>query len=190
MRVLVTYATRHGATAGIAERIARTLEHRGLQVNLEPVKSVREPERFDAFVIGGAAYAFHWLGESMSFVRQHRDLLASRPTWLFSSGPIGTEKVDKEGNDVVEASRPREFTELAGAIAPRDMHVFFGAYDPDAPPFGIAERLMKGFMRFMPKMRDALPAGDFRDWPAIEAWADEIARELQPTVAPAAAAAV
>ena len=37
---------------------------------------------------------------------------------------------------------------------------------------------MHGFMRFMPSVRDALPAGDFRDWPAIDAWAQRIAREL------------
>jgi hypothetical protein len=33
-----------------------------------------------------------------------------------------------------------------------------------------------------------MPAGDFRDWPAIEAWAEGIARELQPAtpaIAPA-----
>jgi menaquinone-dependent protoporphyrinogen oxidase len=31
----------------------------------------------------------------------------------------------------------------------------------------------------MPAIREALPAGDFRDWPAIEAWADGIGRQLQ-----------
>jgi menaquinone-dependent protoporphyrinogen oxidase len=30
----------------------------------------------------------------------------------------------------------------------------------------------------MPAARDALPSGDFRDWPAIDAWADEIADAL------------
>ncbi len=32
----------------------------------------------------------------------------------------------------------------------------------------------------MPAARNALPKGDFRDWPAIDAWADEIAHELAP----------
>lgn len=72
MRVLVAYATRHGATAGIAKRIASSLEMRGLDVDCEQVSSVKQPERFDAFVIGSAAYAFHWLGETTSFVRRHR----------------------------------------------------------------------------------------------------------------------
>jgi menaquinone-dependent protoporphyrinogen oxidase len=30
----------------------------------------------------------------------------------------------------------------------------------------------------MPAARDSLPAGDFRDWDAIAAWAQEIASEL------------
>jgi len=30
----------------------------------------------------------------------------------------------------------------------------------------------------MPGGKDALPKGDFRDWPAIDAWADEIAHAL------------
>ncbi len=31
----------------------------------------------------------------------------------------------------------------------------------------------------MPAARDALPDGDFRDWPEIEAWATGVAHELQ-----------
>lgn len=30
----------------------------------------------------------------------------------------------------------------------------------------------------MPAIRDILPDGDFRDWDAIDAWADAIAGEL------------
>ncbi len=30
----------------------------------------------------------------------------------------------------------------------------------------------------MPAAKDALPKGDFRDWPAIDAWADQIAHDL------------
>ena len=96
--------------------------------------------------------------------------------WLFSSGPLGTDLVDEKGRDIFEAMRPKEFEELGDEIRPRGDHVFFGAWDPDAEPVGMAER----FLRFMPaSARDEIPAGDFRDWDAIDAWADEIAAELQ-----------
>jgi menaquinone-dependent protoporphyrinogen oxidase len=42
MTVLVTYATRHGATAGIAERIAAGLEQAGLPADARPVGEVRD----------------------------------------------------------------------------------------------------------------------------------------------------
>jgi menaquinone-dependent protoporphyrinogen oxidase len=105
--------------------------------------------------------------------------LARHPVWLFSSGPVGTETIDAKGRDLVDASRPAEFASVADSIHPRDRRVFFGAFDPDAKPASLVERLGAPFMR-MPAVREALPAGDFRDWPAIEAWAEEIARELRP----------
>ena len=130
---------------------------------------------YDAFVIGSAAYMFHWLKEATSFAKRHRAMLAERPVWLFSSGPLGTDLVDKEGRDVFEATRPREFTQLQTLLHPRGERVFFGSWDADASAIGIGER----FLRLMPKSRAALPVGDFRDWPAIGAWAVEIASELQ-----------
>jgi len=185
MKILVAYASRHGATKGIAERIAQTLEPRGHEVTLQPADQVPAVAGYDAFIIGSAAYAGHWLKEATGFVRQHRELLASRPVWLFSSGPIGTDLVDAEGHDVVEASRPAEFAEFAGSIHPRDERIFFGAFDPAAKPIGLMERFGAPFMR-MPAVREALPAGDFRDWPQIEAWAEGIALELEAAQSPAA----
>ena len=61
MRVLVAYATRHGATAGIAERVAAALTAAGLSAEARPVEDVRDVEPYDAVVLGGAAYMFHWL---------------------------------------------------------------------------------------------------------------------------------
>jgi menaquinone-dependent protoporphyrinogen oxidase len=179
MKILVAYASRHGATKGIAERVARTLEGTGLEVALRPVKDAGPLYDYDAFVIGSAAYMGGWLGEATAFVRRHRELLADRPVWLFSSGPIGTDLVDAKGRDQLEASRPKEFAEFVRTIQPRDQRVFFGAYDADDNPVGVAEGLMAKFVRLAPVVRNALPEGDFRDWPAIEAWADAIARELQ-----------
>jgi menaquinone-dependent protoporphyrinogen oxidase len=177
--VLVAYATRHGSTRGIAERIADHLVARGLVAEVLPASDVRDASCFDAFVVGGAAYMFHWLGDATSFVQHNRALLATRPTWLFSSGPLGTDTVDKQGRPVLESTVPKEFARLRELVHPRGERVFYGALDPQARPIGLAER----FVALMPAARDAMPRGDFRDWPAIEAWADEIAGELGAAVA-------
>lgn len=175
MKVLVAYATRHGATRGIAERIADRLRVDGLDAVAQQVGEAREVQEYDAFVVGAAAYMFHWLGDATKFVERHRAVLATRPTWLFSSGPIGTDLIDKDGRDVFETTIPREFPHLRELIGPRGEKVFFGALDPDAKPIGMAERMMS----ILPAGRNSLPKGDFRDWPAIDAWADEIAASLR-----------
>lgn len=174
MSVLVAYATRHGSTRGIAERIGERLRSHGLDAEARQARDVRDAARYDAFVVGGAAYMFRWLGDATSFVEKNRDLLAAHPTWLFSSGPLGTDLVDKEGRDVFETTVPREFPRLRELVHPRGERIFFGALDRAAKPIGVAER----FMTLMPAAREALPKGDFRDWPAIDGWADEIAAAL------------
>jgi menaquinone-dependent protoporphyrinogen oxidase len=182
MRILVIYATRHGATAGIAERIADTLGRRRLDATLRAASEPIDVDAYDAYVVGSAAYMGRWLGDVTSFVRHHRSSLASRPVWLFSSGPIGPDLVDKQGRDVRVASEPKEFAEFRVALRPRGTRVLFGAYDPHAEPVGIAERLT----RHLPaSIQGQIPSGDYRDWADIEAWANEIADELmsEPAVA-------
>ena len=177
MHVLVAYASKHGATQGIAERIAETLRASGLEADARPASEVRDARPYDAFVIGSAAYVHHWMKEARSFVDHNRALLASRPVWLFSSGPIGSEPIDKDGVDAKVASVPAEMPGLVAALGARDHRVFFGAYERDRKPMGFAER----FAAKMPSSwMDGVPYGDFRDWPEIEGWAKGIAQELAP----------
>jgi menaquinone-dependent protoporphyrinogen oxidase len=174
VRVLVAYASRHGSTIGIGERIAGVLTDAGMTVDLRPVSEVDDVGGYDAFVIGSAAYMLHWLKDATTFAKRHREVLAARPLWLFSSGPLGDEHVDANGTDTRETMRPQEFDELTLLLHPRGERAFFGAWDPNAPPVGVAERLMK----LAPAGARALPAGDFRDWADIDGWATQIAREL------------
>jgi menaquinone-dependent protoporphyrinogen oxidase len=174
MSILVAYASRHGATAGIAERIAARLRAAGLDAVAQPANAVHDLAAHDAFVIGSATYMFHWMKEATELIKRNRAFLATRPVWLFSSGPLGTEATDKQGRDVRVVSEAREIPELRTAIHARDHGVFFGAFDGHARPIGLTERLTM----MLPAARAAFPNGDFRDWAEIETWADGIAREL------------
>jgi len=174
MHVLVAYASRHGATQGIAERIAETLRAAGLGADAVPTAAVKSLAVYDAFVIGSAAYMFHWEKDASSFVRRHREEIAAKPAWLFSSGPLGTEPLDEQGRDQKVTAIPKEIPQLVQDLGAREHRVFFGAYDPSQKPVGLAER----FVNRMPAARDALPVGDFRNWPEVEAWAAEIAAAL------------
>ena len=180
MTVLVVYATRYGATRGIAERIAKALNQSGHDAQVARASEAGDVKGYDAFVIGSAAYKGGWLGEATDFVNNNLDLLAARPVWLFSSGPLGTSRTDKDGCDLLVQTEPKQFDLFARSVLPRGRQVFFGALDPARLRF--ADRLL----RRLPKGRALLPEGDFRDWDAIEAWARTIATQL-PTPAPAPA---
>jgi menaquinone-dependent protoporphyrinogen oxidase len=172
--VMVVVGSRHGATRGIADRIGQTLTSDGLRASVFDAGNAPSPQSADAVVIGGAAYMGKWLDEVAAYLHQHRETLRRRPTWLFSSGPVGDETVDKEGRDVL--APPTFLAEAGHEVGARAVRVFFGRWDPSDPPMSIAERLF----RIVRISRDVLPIGDFRDWPAIEGWAHEIARELTP----------
>ena len=161
MSILVAYASKHGSTQGIAERIAEQLRQLGKQAEARPVEAVEDPGSYEALVIGSAVYYGSWLKEATEWVHRNRAVLAKLPVWLFSSGPLGTEVQDAE-------QQPKEMAEFRETIAPRDQRVFFGALNPSRLSF--AERMMVKAVR--------APAGDFRDWEAVEAWAASIARDL------------
>jgi menaquinone-dependent protoporphyrinogen oxidase len=172
MSILVVYATKYGSTQGIAERIACTLKAVGVEVDIQPAGEVHDLARYDAFVIGSAAYLGSWLKEAANFVRRHSETLATKPVWLFSSGPLGTSTNDPQGRDILVASEPKEFAEFAPTIKPMGMQVFFGALD--RTKLRGAHRLFS----LVPASQKVLIEGDFRNWNLIEAWAKSIAQEL------------
>jgi menaquinone-dependent protoporphyrinogen oxidase len=169
MKVLVAYASKYGSTKGIAEFIGEKLRQRGIEADVLEVGAVRDAGVYDAFVIGSAVYMFHWLKDARQFISRNRALLASRPVWLFSSGPTGSKATDSKGRDLREVSGPKEISELRESISPRDHRVFFGALYRDR---------LKGtsgwFARWIPKEGE----GDFRNWSEIEAWTNSIAEAL------------
>jgi menaquinone-dependent protoporphyrinogen oxidase len=172
MSILVAYATKHGATEQIAERIAESLREAGQDADALPVSEAADLGDYEGFVLGSAVYMGHWLKDAAAFVDSNRDALASRPVWLFTSGPLGTEAKDAKGADPRTSAEPKELTELQESIHPQDHHVFFGVLDPGKLSF--AERSL----RKLPAARTILPEGDFRDWDEIQDWAYGIAQEM------------
>ena len=161
MTVLVAYASKHGSTQGIAERIARELGQLGIQAEARPLDEVSDPGSYEALVIGSAIYYGSWMKEATEWVHRNQAVLAKLPVWLFSVGPLGTEVKDAE-------QQPKDMAEFQQAIRPREQRVFFGALDHHRLSF--AERMVVKAVR--------APEGDFRDWEAIDAWAASIARDL------------
>lgn len=166
MRVLVVHASQFGATKGIADRIAEILVRHGLRAEAHPVASLSSLAGANAVIIGSAVHAGHWLDTATAFVYRHQDELRQVPVWLFSSGPLGDKAVHAPQPD------PREVATFRVLLEPRGHTVFAGAYDRETSDFsqsGLIERTL--VRRFMPE-------GDWRDWVAIDRWAEDIASSL------------
>ncbi|MFA9432512.1 flavodoxin domain-containing protein [Egicoccus sp. AB-alg2] len=160
MQVLVSAASRHGATREIAAAIGERLAGHGLRVVVADPEVVEDVERFDAVVLGSAVYAGHWLDPARQLVERSTAVLSERPVWLFSSGPVGDPP-----KPVEDAAEPRE---LLRTLPARGHRTFAGRLDRGS--LGFAERAIVRALH--------APVGDFRDWAAIAAWADEIHEQL------------
>lgn len=162
MRVLVTAASRHGATHEIADAIAAGLARRGVGAEARHAEELAELDGYDAYVIGSAVYVGRWLAAARDLVENHRERLVARPVWMFSSGPLGPPEALKPEGDPVDAE---DMVQAAGAVAHR---VFAGRLDRSL--LGLGEKAVVVAVR--------APEGDFRDWEAIDGYAAEIARQL------------
>ena len=174
LRVLVTAASRHGATQEIAEAVATRLMESpagraaGLTAVAVPVEQDADPGGFTAVVLGSAVYAGRWLESARTYAATHAGGLRQRPGWLFSSGPIGEPPFPPD--------EPHDVAALLQLTGARGHRVFPGRLEKARLGFG--ERAMVTAMR--------APLGDFRNWTDIHAWADDIAAELVgATTAPA-----
>ena len=67
--VLVAYATRHGSTRGVAERIASRLEGAGRRVELRSADAAGDVSGYDAVVFGSPVYDGSWPPEAEAFVQ-------------------------------------------------------------------------------------------------------------------------
>ena len=161
MHVLVTTASKHGATTEIGEVIASTLEQNRHTVETRAAGHVQSLDQFDAVVIGAAVYAGRWVKDAHRFVDRFESELAARPLWVFSSGPTGSPP-KPEPDDVVDIA------DVIERLAPKETVVFGGKLDGDLLSF--AERAIIRAVR--------AEEGDFRDWDAIRSWALQIAEDL------------
>ena len=166
MKVLVTHASRHGATAGISTAIAaavgeRFAQHRvDVDVDVTPVSRVRSLSGYDAVVLGSAVYVGKWLAPAREFVRAFAAELKTRDVWLFSSGPLG--------DPPRPVDEPAEPAALVGVLGAHEHRILAGALDRGH--LRVSERVVVRAVH--------APEGDFRDWTAIRAWGHAIADQL------------
>ena len=162
-RILVTYATRTGSTAEVADAISSVLNSRGFAVDVKPVKKKPSVEGYHGVILGSAIRMGAWLPEMLDFIRTHQAQLQRLPTAIFTVHILNTGKDD--------ASRTAKNTYTAPVrklITPVDEAFFAGQIDLAKLSFldRVLTRIMVG--EASPKI------GDYREWEKIRAWARQV----------------
>jgi menaquinone-dependent protoporphyrinogen oxidase len=174
MDVLVLYATAHGSTQGIAERVADRLRDRGHDAVARPADATAVIGRAHAVVLGSTVHHGQWLADAGDLLRRHTNELRDRPVWLFTVSSLGEgssffgPRVSRALRRERDAHLPPAQRERLAAVAPVDHHDFAGAVEADH--WGLTGTLalyaLGGHL------------GDHRNWDEVDAWADAIADHL------------
>ncbi|GEL47527.1 hypothetical protein CHO01_26430 [Cellulomonas hominis] len=171
MQILVTVASRHGATAEIGSAIADVLRADGHTVDEAAPEEVVDLTGYDAVVLGSAVYTAHWLPAARDFGARFAADLRDRTVWVFSSG-LATQPA-------ASANSPHELLALMQNVGALGHRAFAG-------------RLLRSELAFAERALIAgarAKEGDHRDFDAVRGWAGQLAEHLR-AVAPAPAQTV
>ncbi|WP_409056095.1 flavodoxin domain-containing protein [Streptomyces sp. SYP-A7185] len=166
MNVLVGYATVHGSTREIAERLGARFAEAGLRADVRPMEEVEDEDAYGAFVLGSAVHGQAWLPEAKEFLRRGGELLGARPVWIFSVGMPGS--LRGPWKRIARKEIPVITEDLPGDIPYRRHWLLSGVIRHAHLPL-----IGRVIFRLM-----GCRYGDHRDWPAIDGLAKEVIRGL------------
>ncbi|WAI00649.1 flavodoxin domain-containing protein [Methanogenium organophilum] len=155
-RILVIYATKYGATEGIATAIAEGLRKQGREVDVRNVKDVFDITGYSAVIIGSPIYYGKVLPELVAFVSLHKNMLHEIPVIGFLSG-YSLLDISPEKKQAASAA----FDQILEHIELRDIGYFAGK---------ISEEHLSFKDKAVMKIIGAKP-GDYRNREAAVIWA-------------------
>ncbi len=167
-KILVTYASQGGSTAGVAQAIGKALSVNSTLVDVRPVKEVTDLSPYRAVIIGSAVHSGKWMPEAMMFIERHQNILRRIPTAVFQVCMMLA-----TSNEEYRHMVPDWFAPLRAQIQPVAEGSFAGALWPNQYK-KLSEKL--GLRIFLAAIK--LKAGDYRDWSAIRGWAERVAPML------------
>jgi menaquinone-dependent protoporphyrinogen oxidase len=160
-KVLVTYASKYGSTGGVADAIGKELCNSNVATDVVLIKNVRNVSSYQGVVIGGAIYMGKWMSEAADFVKKNREVLRQAPVAYFNVGMTMAQPTEENRAKALSCMDP--ILKAVPEIRPVGIGTFAGALD-----YNNLSLLYKTIMK-----SKGAPEGDFRDWNAIRAWAQE-----------------
>jgi len=163
-KILVAYASKCGSTGQVAQAIGQALANAGATVDVRPLNKVSDLSAYRAVVLGSAIRQAKWLPEAAKFVAAHQPALSRVPTAYFTVCMTLSEDTEESRRKVVTYLEP-----VRQILKPVEEGFFAGKMDYGQ--LGFVERLMVERVVHVPQ-------GDFRNWTAIQTWAQALPARL------------
>jgi menaquinone-dependent protoporphyrinogen oxidase len=159
-KILVAYASRAGSTAEVAETVGEVLRKSGAAVEVRRVQEVQDISPYHAIVLGSAVHAMRLLPEAVQFANKFAGALRAKPTAYFICC-LAMKEADKPENVKVAEGYLKPLRQVKEPVS---MGLFAGKMDYSK---------LGAITRFIIKAMK-ITEGDFRNWDAIKAWAEQL----------------
>jgi len=170
-KILVTYASRAGSTAEIAEAIGKTLRQAGARVDVLAIKDVKDLSPYRAVIVGSPIRKSKWLPEAMQFVQAHRSELAKKP---FATFTVSITLAMSSGDGYRQAVSGW-IAPVRALVRPRSEGLFPGVLDFTKLPVTLDTLKLRLVVAL-----GIFPKDDRRDWNVVRAWAESLSPLLLP----------
>lgn len=170
-KILITFASRTGSTAQIAEAIFKTLASNGAEIELLPIQDIKDLSIYHAVIVGSPIRKSRWLPEAMQFLQAYSKELAQKRVATFTvSITLAMSSAEQYRNAVREWIAP-----VRAQVKPVSEGLFAGRLDFNKLPWTLDTLLFRATVAL-----GILPKGDHRDWNAVHTWAESLYPLLLP----------
>jgi menaquinone-dependent protoporphyrinogen oxidase len=161
IQILVAYASGSGSTREVAEAIAAKIEKQGLTTIIQNVSEVASITAYGGVVIGSSIRIGRWLPEAVACLERIKADVGERPVAYFTTCLTMVDDTKENRETVLDYMEPL-LVKIAPEIKPIGLGLFAGSLDPGRQAIMVGDG----------------PQGDYRNWEAIGAWAQEIGEQF------------
>lgn len=193
-KILIAYASMADSTTEIAQAITEEIAKAGLQVDVLPLGQVKNLENYTGVIVG-APMIMGWHRSALGFLRKHRRALHQIPLAVFVTAMslTRTAETNVEGIPVFVDERLPKAPANAVRLTFRERYATLSNYlrpiiraAQPAKPVSIGVfggRLEYGRLPWWAVLFAMViiqvPAGERRNWPAIQSWAADLTSTFQ-----------
>jgi len=164
-RILITYASCTGWTAGVADAIGRALVEVGAKAVVLPMADVQDLAPYRAVVAGSAIQGGAWLPEAMLFLRDHRSELTRKSFAAF----LVCMTLSMRSGERYRSHVAAWLDPVRAVVRPVSEGLFAGGLDIRKIP-AASDRIKFRLSVLFGVWKE----GDHRDWDAIRTWAMDL----------------